>query len=206
MVEAEATMPEDTPQPPPPRVPSEPATAPAEPPIPFNIGEEFGTARKNLPPTKILLLTVAGIALITAVVGFVQKPRQTANGGIDQVAMVELPGQNQVMVAIGLSIHNYGKNPYVVQDVGAVLQANNSSYPDQAASAVDVARYFEAFPALKEHAYDPLKMGTSVAPGGDLKATIVVTFPVAANTFSNRKSLTVTVSPAEQPIPLVLTK
>jgi hypothetical protein len=201
-------MPEDTPQPPPPPTPpgpSEPVATPAEQ-IPFNIGEEFGTARKNLPPTKILLLAVAGIALITAVVGFVQKPRQTANGSIDKVVMVELPGQTQVMVAIGLSIHNFGKNPYVVQDVGAVLEANNGSFPDQAASVVDVARYYEAFPALKEHAYDPLKMGTSIAPGGDLQGTIVVTFPVPANTFNNRKSLSVTVSPAEQPIPLVLTK
>jgi hypothetical protein len=49
-------------------------------------------------------------------------------------------------------------------------------------------------------------MGTSIAPGGDLQGTIVVTFPVPATTFNNRKSLTVTVSPAEQPIPLVLTK
>jgi len=202
-------MPEDTPQPPlppPPLTPSEPVTTPAEPQIPFNIGEEFGTARKNLPPTKILLLAVAGIAIITAVVGFVQKPRQTANGSIDQVVMVELPGQAQVMVAVGISIHNFGKNPYVVQDVGAVLEANNGSFPDQAASVVDVARYYEAFPALKEHAYDPLKMGTSIAPGGDLRGTIVVAFPVPANTFNNRKSLSVTVSPAEQPIPLVLTK
>jgi hypothetical protein len=202
-------MPEDTPQPPPPppsQAPSEPVITPAEPQIPFNIGEEFGTARKNLPPTKILLLAVAGIAIVLAVVGLVQKPRQTASGGIDKVVMVELPGQTQVMVAIGLSIHNFGKNPYVVEDVGAVLQANNSSFPDQAASVVDVARYFEAFPALKEQAYDPLKMGTSIAPGGDLQGTIVVTFPVPANTFNNRKSLTVTVSPAEQPIPLVLTK
>jgi hypothetical protein len=202
-------MPEDTPQPPPPPpplAPSEPVTTPAEPQIAFNIGEEFGTARKNLPPTKILLLAVAGIAIITAVVGFVQKPRQTANGSIDQVVMVELPGQAQVMVAVGISIHNFGKNPYVVQDVGAVLEANNGSFPDQAASVVDVARYYEAFPALKEHAYDPLKMGTSIAPGGDLQGTIVVTFPVPANTFNNRKSLSVTVSPAEQPIPLVLTK
>ena len=51
-------MPEDTPQPQPqpPQVPSAPVTTPPEPQIPFNIGEEFGTARKNLPPTKILLL------------------------------------------------------------------------------------------------------------------------------------------------------
>lgn len=199
-------MPEETPQPPPPLAPSEPVTTPAEPQIAFNIGEEFGTARKNLPPTKILLLAAAGIAIITAVVGFVQKPRQTASGSIDQVVMVELPGQTQVMVAVGISIHNFGKNPYVVQDVGAVLEANNGSFPDQAASVVDVARYYEAFPALKEHAYDPLKMGTSIAPGGALQGTIVVTFPVPANTFNHRKSLSVTVSPAEQPIPLVLTK
>jgi hypothetical protein len=206
MVPTEATMPEETPQPPPTQGPSEPATTPAEPPTPFNIGEEFGTAGKNLPPAKIVLLTVAAIAVITAVVALVQKPRQTAAGSIDNVAMVQLPAQNQVMVAIALSIHNQGMKAYKLHGITAALEANNSTFTDEAASAVDVDRYFQAFPALKEHAYDPLRLGTSIEPGGSLQGTIVVAFPVAADAFTNRKSLTVTIAPAEQPVPLVLTK
>jgi hypothetical protein len=201
----EATMPEDTPNLSPAQSPSEPSTPP-EAPIPFNIGEDFGTARKNLPPAKIVLISVGAIALIAGVVALVQKPRQTATGSIDNIAMVELPGQNQVMAAIGISIHNGDKNSFVVHDIKADLEASNKSFSDEAASAVDFDRYFQAFPALKEHALDPLKLETRIEPGGDVKGTIIVSFPVAADAFTNRKSLTVTIWPAEQPIPLVLTK
>lgn len=199
-------MPEDIPKSSPAQFPSEPSATPPESPIPFDIGEEFGTARKTLPPAKIVLISVAAIAVIAAVVSFVQKPRQSATGTIDNVVVVQIPTQNQVMVAIGLSIHNHGKNPYVVHDIKADLEANNKSFSDEAASAVDFDRYFQAFPALKEHARDPLKLETRIEPGGDLKGTIIVSFPVAADAFTNRKSLTVTIWPAEQPIPLVLTK
>jgi len=199
-------MPDETPQPP--SVPDSGLAAPNPPqaPIPFNIGEEFGTARKNLPPAKIVLICVGALAVIAAVVALVQKPRQTATGSIDNIVMVDLPNQNQVMVAIGLSIHNGDKNRFVVHQIKADFEDSNKSYSDEAASAVDVERYFQAFPALKEHALDPLKRETRIEPGGDVKGTIIVSFPVTADAFANRRSLTVTISPAEQPIPLVLTK
>ena len=57
-------MPDPTPVPP--STPSSsPVTPPAQPPaVPsgptIHIGEEFGTARKNLPPVKIVLIAVGG--------------------------------------------------------------------------------------------------------------------------------------------------
>ena len=199
-------MPEDTPNSTHTQPSSEPSAISPQAPIPFNIGEEFGTARKNLPPAKIVLICVGALAVIATVVALVQKPRQTATGSIDNIVTVDLPGQNQVMVAIGLSIHNGDKNRFVVQQIKADFEDSTKSYSDEAASAVDVERYFEAFPALKEHAFDPLKRETRIEPGGDVKGTIIVSFPVTADAFASRKSLTVTISPAEQPIPLVLTK
>jgi hypothetical protein len=199
-------MPQETSKPSPAQFPSESTTTPLAVPIPFNISEEFGTARKNLPPAKIVLIVIAAIAVIAAVVSLVQKPRQVATGSIDNIVMVQLPAQNQVMVAIGISIHNHGKDPYVVHDIKADLNASNNDFSDEAASAVDFDRYFQAFPALKAHALDPLKLETKIEPGSDAFGTIIVSFPVAPDAFTNRKSLTVTIWPAEQPIPLVLTK
>ncbi len=196
-------MPDEIPSSPPTQAPANPDTS--QPPIPFDIGEEFGTARKNLPPTKIVLICIAVIAAVAAVVALVQKPRQTATGSLDHIVMVQLPGQNQVMVAIGLSIHNRGKSVYVVRDIKADLEADKS-YSDGAASVVDFDRYFQAFPALKEGARDPLELETPIQPGGELQGTVIVSFPVDADTFNKRKSLTVTIWPAEQPIPLVLSK
>jgi hypothetical protein len=183
----------------------EPA-APQATPIPFSIGEEFGTARKNLPPTRIVLIGVGLILVIGAVVAFVQRPRQTAAGTIDNIVVAPVPNQKQVMVAIGLTLQNRGKTLYVVNDIKADIEVGNDSYSDSAASAVDFERYFQAFPALMAHARDPLKLGATIEPGGEIQSTIIVSFPVMRDAFTNRKSLTVTVTPKDQQIPLVLTK
>jgi hypothetical protein len=199
-------MPENTPpQPTAPSSTQEPA-APKATQTPFNIGEEFGTARKNLPPTRIILIGVGLIVVIGAILAFVQRPRQTAAGTIDNIVAVPIPDQQQVMVAIGLSLHNQGETPYVVHNIKADLEANNTSFSDDAAPAVDFERYFQAFPALAEHARDPLKLGTTIEPGGKIQSTIIVSFPVTRDSFTNRKSLTVTITPKDQLVPLVLKK
>jgi hypothetical protein len=199
-------MPEETPsQTTTPATAQEPATPEATP-TAFNIGEEFGTARKNLPPTRIVLIGVGLIVVIGAIVAFVQRPRQTASGTIDNIVVVPVPNQKQVLVAIGLSLHNGDKTPYVVNNIKADLEADNNSFSDDAASAVDFQRYFQAFPELMAHAHDALKLGDTLAPGQEIESTIIVSFPVTRDSFTNRKSLTVTITPKDQIVPLVLKK
>ena len=118
-------------------------------PTPFNIAEEFGTARKNLPPVKIVLIAVAAIAVIGGIVSLVQRPHSSTTGSIDNVVVVPVPNQNQVMVAVGLSIHNQSQRPYTIHTIKAELEANGSQFNDEPASAVDFDRYFQAFPALQ---------------------------------------------------------
>jgi hypothetical protein len=80
-------MPEDTPSPRP--VPPS-ALARSESGTPFHIGEEFGTAKKNLPSLKIVGIAVAVIAVIAALFSFVQRPDSATTGSIDDV----VPDQN----------------------------------------------------------------------------------------------------------------
>jgi hypothetical protein len=188
-------MPEDIPSPPPP--PSA---------IPFHIGEEFGTAKKNLPPVKIILIGVALIAVIAIVVGFVQRPQSAATGSIDDIVSVEIPDQNSIMVAINVSFQNNGTKPYWIRTIKADLDTTSGSFSDDAASPSDYDRYFQAFPALKQHALDPLRREATIDPGGHAQGTIIVAFPVTADAFTHRKSLKVTIQPYLQPVPLVLTK
>jgi hypothetical protein len=197
-------MPENMPPTAPPPVPPEPAGEAAS--TPFDIGEEFGTARKNLPPLKIVLIAVAGIAIIAAIVGLIQKPRQTASGSLSDIVSVAIPDQNMVMVAINVSIQNHDKQRYVVRGIKADMEGNNTHYSDDAASAVDFERYFQAFPGLKQHALEPLKLESKIEPGAELKGTVIVSFPVTQDVFQANKSLTLTITPARQSIPLVLGK
>ena len=199
-------MPDETPSVPaaPPSTPA-PASRPQPHPLP-HMGEEFGTARKNLPPVKIVLIGVAAIVVVALIVAVVQRPHSAASGSIDDVTAVEIPNQSSVMVAITVSIHNDGKKPFWIHNIDAELDTGSEQFKDDAAAAVDLERYFQAFPALKEHSLAPLKADAMLQPGGQTSGTIVVSFPVLPDVFAKRKSVKVTIHPYDQPVPLVLTK
>jgi hypothetical protein len=197
-------MPDDLPSSPPPA--SAPAPSPPNPVTPFDIGEEFGNAKKNLPPVKIVLIGVAIIAVVAIIAALVQRPHSSTTGSIDDVVSVEVPDQNMVMVAINIGFQNNGVKPYWIHTIQASLDTGSGKFSDDAASPADFDRYFQAFPALKAHALDPLQREARINPGGQAKGTIIVTFPVTPAAFATRKSLTVTIQPYDQPVPLVLTK
>jgi hypothetical protein len=172
----------------------------------FNISEEFGTAKKNLPPVKILAIAVGAVAVVAIVMALLQRSTSMASGAISDVVAVEVPNQNLVMVAINLSMVNHGEKPYWIHTMKATLETADGKFSDQPASAADFDRYFQAFPDLKQHALAALKTETKIEVGGQASGTILVTFPVTQQAFANRKSLTVTIQPYDQPVPLVLTK
>jgi hypothetical protein len=198
-------MPDEIPSPPP--APPSPATsAPAQPRTQFHIGEEFGTAKKNLPPVKIVAIGVGVVAVVAIILAFAQRPHSATTGSIDDVVSVEVPDQNMVMVAINVSFQNNGVKSYWIHTINADLDTASGSFTDDAASPADFDRYFQAFPALKQHALAPLEREAKINPGGRIAGTIIVTFPVTPDAFASRKSLRVTIQPYDQPVPLVLTK
>jgi hypothetical protein len=199
-------MPEDPSSTPPTPPAAAPASTPAEGGATFDISEEYGTAAKNLPPTKIVLIGLAIIVTIAVVVSFVQRPHASASGSIDDVVAVEIPNQNAVMVAINVSFQNHGKKPFWIHNIKVDLDTGSDKFSDEAAAVVDFDRYFQALPALKEHALQPLQPESMVDPGGETRGMIVVSFPVSPEVFANRKSITVTIRPYDQPVALVLTK
>ncbi|MBZ5574568.1 MAG: hypothetical protein LAO09_22150 [Acidobacteriia bacterium] len=198
-------MPENTPTPPTP-TPVSPTAEPPRAQTDFRIGEEFGTAKKNLPPVKILIIGVVAILIAWAIAAFLQRPRTSASGSIDEVVSVEIPGQNAVMVAINVSFQNGGTKPFWIHTIKSELQTASGSFTDDAASPVDFGRYYQAFPALRQYAAAPLQVEAKIEPGAQIKGTIVVSFPVTPEAFANRKALAVKIQPYDQPVPLVLTK
>ncbi|MGO9647689.1 MAG: hypothetical protein ACLPOO_06515 [Terriglobales bacterium] len=189
-----------------PTPPSPPVATPAEPRTDFRIGEEFGTAKKNLPPLKIIGIGIGIIVVVWAIAAFLQRPRPTATGAIQEVVSVEIPNQHAVMVAINVAFQNNGAKPFWIQTIKAELQTSDNTFDCDAVSAVDLDRYYQAFPALKQYAQTPLQREAKVDVGSQAKGTIVVSFPVTPEAFASRKLLRVTIQPYDQPVPLVLTK
>src|ERR1700691_2724474 len=77
---AEETMPDQTPNPessPPAKLSataSSPSPAAQRGPT-IRIGDEFGTAKRNLPPVKVLLLATAGVLMIAGIAAFLQRAK-----------------------------------------------------------------------------------------------------------------------------------
>jgi hypothetical protein len=187
-----------------------PATAPAAnaaqrgPTI--NIADEFGTAKRNLPPAKILLITTAVILVIVGIYSFLDRAKPQGAGSLDNVTAVDLPGQNSVLVALTFTLRNSGKKSLWVHGVAGKLATASGESTGDAVSAIDFDRYYQAFPALKQNALTALSPEDKLQPGEEIKRTIMVSFPVPLDAFNQRKSVSVVVQPYDQPVPITLTR
>ncbi len=189
-------------QPVPPR-PQPPA--PPGPITPFHIGDEFGTAKRNLPPAGIVLICIAAVAVIVGIFAFSERPKPQGAGSIDLVTAAEVPGQNMILAAITLTLRNTAQKPLWIHTLKAQLTtADDKTFDDEAASAVDLDRYFQAFPALKQNSEPPLSPETKLLAGTERRGIIIVGFKVTKEAFDRRKSLIVTIQPYDQPLPIVL--
>jgi hypothetical protein len=199
-------MPDQTPvpPPPPPAPTSAPPNAPAGPTI--NIGEEFGTAKRNLPPVKILLIAVAAVLVVVAIASFVKRAKPQAAGSLDNVAAVEIPGQGSTMVALTFTLRNTSDKVLYVHGLQGSIKAPNGDSTAEAVSAVDFDRYFQAFPTLKTGTQPALTPETKIQPGAAVTRTIIVAFPVTLDKFNQRQSTSVIVWAYDQTVPTVLTK
>ncbi len=190
--------------------PAFPAPAPEtpsthEPQTAFDIGEEYGTARKSLPPAGIVAICLAVVVAIAAGYALTHRAHARSSGTIDDVVVVPMQGQDMVMVAINVSLQNNEDKPSWIHAIQAATDVGGNKLTDEAAPAVDAQRYFQAFPDLKQHALNILTTETRLNPGSKVAGTIVVSFPVTADAFNTRKSLTVTITPYDE-LPVVITK
>jgi hypothetical protein len=172
----------------------------------INIADEFGTAKRNLPPLKPLLLTSVGILIIVGVVAFLQRAKPQGGGSLDNVAAVELPGQNACLVALTFTLRNSGEKSLWVHDIKGKLATSGGEQSSDAVSAVDFDRYYQAFPALKANALPALAPEDKLQPGQETKRTVIVSFPVTLDAFNQRRSVSVAIQPYDQPVPVTLTK
>ena len=187
--------------------PVPPPTPPAEPRTNFSIGEEFGTAKRNLPPAGIVVICIAAVAAIVGIFAFTQRAKPQGGGSVDSVTYAEVPNQNRILSAVTLTLHNAGEKPLWIHTIKARLTtADGQTFDDDAASGVELDRYAQAFPILKQNARAPLMPETKVLPGTAHSGTVVVSFPVTQQAFEQRKSLAISIQPYDQPLPIVLTK
>jgi hypothetical protein len=196
--------------PPPPPTP-EPEPAPISPldlgpGVGINVQQDMAAPERKLPPLKILLITIAVLGILLGIYSFVARAKPQGSGAIENVAAVEVPGQGTMLVAITLNFQNTGEKPFWIHDVKGKLKTATQEYSDDAASAVDFERYFQAFPTLRQGSQPALLPETKIMPGGSARGTLIVSFPLTQADFDKRQSISAVIQPYDQPLPVVLTK
>lgn len=200
-------MAEETPTPPPGSgPPTAPVSAGVDQGMRFEIGEEFGTAKRNLPPAKIVVIGVGIILIVAGIASFITRAKPQGAGSIENMSVAEVPAQNMVLVALNVSVHNTGEKPLWIHSILGSLETDTGEFTDVPVSPVDYDRYFQAFPALKEHAEAALLPETKISSGGEAHGMVLVSFNVTKDAFDKRKSVGVVIQPYDQPKPIVLTK
>jgi hypothetical protein len=172
----------------------------------IHIADEFGTAKRNLPPVKVLLMATAGVLILVGIAAFFQRAKPQGAGSLDDVTAVAIPGQNAALVALTFTLRNSGEKSLWVHGVQGKVLTSTGELTSDAVSAVDFDRYYQAFPALKENAQPALAPEDKLQPGQALKRTVIVSFPVALIDFKERRSVSVVIQPYDQPVPIVLSK
>jgi hypothetical protein len=171
-----------------------------------NVTQDMATAERNLPPPRVVLIVLAALVVILALYGFYGRAKPQGAGSIESLAVVEVPNQNSLLVAATLTLHNSGEKPLWIHTIQGKLKMPDNEYSDDAASAVDFDRYFQAFPDLKQGARAALMPETKILPGNEASGTVIVSFPVTRDAFNKRQSFSVSIQPYDQPLPVVLTK
>lgn len=188
------------------------AAKPPVPPVPpkpsgptINIGEEFGTAKKNLPPAKIVGIAVAAVLVVVLIASFLKRAQPQAKGSLDNIAAVEVQGQGSTMVALTFTVRNTSNKILYVHSLQGRMKTDVGEQSADAVSAVDFDRYFQAFPALKVAAQPALTPEAKIQPGQAVTGTIIVNFPLTLDAFNKRKSTSVVIQPYDQQLPVVIT-
>jgi hypothetical protein len=172
----------------------------------INIGDEFGTAKRNLPPAKIVLLAIAAVLVVVGIASFLHRARPQASGSLDNVAASEIPGQSATLVALTFTLRNTADKILYVHNIQGKLNTASGEFSSEAVSAVDFDRYFQAFPTLKNGAQAALSPEAKIQPGEAITRTVIMAFPVSLDAFNQRHSVSVIVEPYDQPLPVILTK
>jgi len=156
------------------------------------ITEEMDSAKWTLPPVLPVVIVLVVLAAIVGVGAHLLRPKPGASGAITGVYAAESPDKSSTMVLMQVNVSNIGNKPMWVREITAQLKTDQGEWTDVAASPVDFARYFRAFPALAPYQSPPLKPETRIAAGGQAEGMVLVSFPVSKEAFDKRKSLAVT--------------
>jgi hypothetical protein len=164
--------------------------------------DEFGTAKRNLPPAAPVAIALVIVAIVVAIIAYTQRAKPVAQGSIDGAWFSQGANTPTPLVLIAITFRNVGEKPLYLKSLKATVKTDQGEQSDDAAPASDYERYLAAYPDLKGHG-TAIQAEIKIPPGGEQKGALIVSFPISEQQFDSRKELTVTIEPYDQR-PIVL--
>ena len=155
--------------------------------------EEMDSARWTLPPLVPLLIAATAVALLAGGYYWLGKGEIASSGSIREVVAAEQPDKASVLVLVRVLVENKAEKPLWVRAMRVSLKTSQGEWTDEAASAVDHDRYFQAYPELAARRGPPLRVEERIPATSNQEGVLLVTFPVTKQAFDQRQSLTVTI-------------
>ncbi|MGC2111519.1 MAG: hypothetical protein WA655_18530 [Candidatus Korobacteraceae bacterium] len=164
--------------------------------------DEFGTAKRTLPPMAPVAIAIVLVAIVVAVIAYTERAKPVAQGGIDAAYFSQPANMPSPMILLEVTLRNVGDKTLYIKDIKASVKTDQAEQSDEAASASDYDRYLMAYPDLKGHG-QPLQVEMKIQPSAEQKGTVMLSVPITQQQFDARKDLTVTIEPYDQK-PIVL--
>ena len=178
-------------------------TSPTNPPEPnaahVPITEEFDSFKHTMPNVVPVVIAMLLVVVVIGIFAYMLRAKPVAAGSIDEAFAVTIPTQNSSLAIITLNFQNLTDEPLRLINVNIAVHTKGSDFRDDFGSVADFPRYFEAFPALKQHSQRGLLRDSKVAPMEKALGSVIVSFPLTQEEFDARDSLTATLQFAGHP-------
>lgn len=172
-------------------------TPPQPPPSRKNAYDEFGTATRNLPPVAPVAVAIVLVAVVVAILVYINRAKPTAQANIDSMYFSQPAGMPNPMILFVVTVRNIGDKTLYIKSINAAVQTDQGNQSDDAAAARDYERYLAAYPDLAGHG-KPLEVEMKIPPGAVQQGTVLISPPVTKEQFDARKDSTVTIEPYDQ--------
>jgi len=184
-------------------VPPQPESIPPKPdtaqPVAY---EEFGSAKRNLPPVAPVAVAIVLVAAVVGILMYVNRAKPAAQGTVDGVYFSQPADMSSPMILIEVTLRNTSDKTLYIKSIKGAITTDQGDQSDDAAAARDYDRYLSAYPDLMGHSR-PLQVETKIPPGGEKKGAVLLSPSVSKAQFDGRKDATITIEPYDQR-PIVL--
>ena len=159
--------------------------------------DEFGTAKRNLPPLAPVAIAIVLVAVVVGILMYANRAKPVAQGSVDGVYFSQPANMSSPMILIEVTVRNTSDKTIYIKDLKAAVKTDQGEQSEDAAAARDYDRYLMAYPDLHGHGR-PLEVEMTIKPGAEQKGTLLISPSLTKEQFDARKDTIVTIEPYDQ--------